>query len=45
MFKNMAALGLRKDLIPTIWTVSLEAMTLLTLSGMLQGGGRVLRLT
>lgn len=45
MFKNMAALGLRKDLIPTIWTVSLEAVTLLTLSGMLQGGGRVLRLT
>lgn len=45
MFKNMAALGLRKDLIPTIWTVSLEAVTLLTLSGMPQGGGRVLRLT
>lgn len=43
MFKNMAALGLRKDLIPTIWTVSLEAVTLLTLSGMLQGGGQSIK--
>lgn len=38
MFKNMAALRLRMDLIPTVWTVSLEAVTLLTLSGILQEG-------